>query len=235
MLKIGILTFDSQMKKVYRHLRRKIQDYKNKPEFMGYEEDDLESRMFIRAHRIAANFGFANRSVISHNLDLVLEDALGKQALLDVLYDTPHISIEKEKHFSQEVWVHRNGAVRANGPQRTDHPLFSQTGEPVFIPSSMSTPAYLGVGTDENESTFFSAGHGTGRRREAEYNKPKNKSELFKKMNEREVRLYNAKSKGVVLQDSSYYKDIEEVISGMAENKIVKVVAKMEPVAVLMY
>jgi len=47
--------------------------------------------------------------------------------------------------------------------------------------------------------------------------------------------LYNAKSKGVVFQDASYYKDVEEVIAGMEENKIVKKVAKMEPVAVLMY
>lgn len=49
------------------------------------------------------------------------------------------------------------------------------------------------------------------------------------------VEIDNAASKGVVLQDSAYYKDVEEVISGMTENKIINVVAKMEPVAVLMY
>ena len=49
------------------------------------------------------------------------------------------------------------------------------------------------------------------------------------------VKLYNAKSKGVIMQDSAYYKDIEEVIAGMEENKMVDVVAKMQPVAVLMY
>jgi RNA-splicing ligase RtcB len=37
------------------------------------------------------------------------------------------------------------------------------------------------------------------------------------------------------MQDRGYYKDVEEVIKGMEENKIVKAVAKMEPIAVLMY
>jgi len=84
-------------------------------------------------------------------------------------------------------------------------------------------------------STFFSASHGTGRKREADENAPKNKSELLKKISETNTKLFNAKSKGVTLQDSAYYKDVEEVISGMVDNKIVNIVAKMEPVAVLMY
>ncbi|PIP27785.1 MAG: hypothetical protein COX30_00005, partial [Candidatus Moranbacteria bacterium CG23_combo_of_CG06-09_8_20_14_all_39_10] len=129
----------------------------------------------------------------------------------------------------------RNGTVRANGPARMNHPLFSQTGEPVFIPSSMSTPAYICAATDENSSTFFSASHGTGRRKNPETDIPEDKDGLFDKMKARQVKLFNAKSKGVVMQDSAYYKDVEEVITGMEENKIVKAVAKMQPVAVLMY
>ena len=61
------------------------------------------------------------------------------------------------------------------------------------------------------------------------------KNQLLEKMQKKNVKLFNAKSKGVVLQDSGYYKDVEEVIAGMEANKIVKTVAKMEPIAVLMY
>ena len=235
-LKIGTTFFGSQMKKVYQRLAKKIEAHKNKEEFFGYEDDSLEGRMFWNAHRAAANFGFANRMVITHNLDNALEKVFGKQIELDLLYDTTHISIEKENHFGQDVWVHRNGSVRAFGPARMqDHPLFKETGEPVFIPSSMSTAAYIAVGTDKNESTFFSAPHGTGRRKHHQENAAKNKKELFQKMQQSKVKLYNAASKGVVLQDSSYYKDVEEVINGLEENDIINVVAKMEPVAVLMY
>jgi tRNA-splicing ligase RtcB len=174
--------------------------------------------------------------IITHHIKEAMEKVLEYPVEFDLLYDTPHVFIDKENHFGEDLWIHRNGAVRANGPKRMmGHPIFSETGEPVFIPSSMTTPAYIGVGTDENESTFFSAGHGTGRKRETEGDEPKNKSALFEKVKNSNVKLYNAKSKGIVLQDSAYYKDVEEVIDGMVENKIIKVVAKMEPVAVLMY
>jgi tRNA-splicing ligase RtcB len=192
--------------------------------------------MFWNAHRAAANFGFANRMIITHHLDQALEKVFGEQVPLDLLYDTTHISVERENHFGQELWIHRNGSARANGPARMqNHPVFGVTGEPVFIPSSMCTSAYIAVGTDKNELSYFSAPHGTGRRKKSGQDAAKNKNELLKKMKQQNVRLYNAKSKGVVLQDCSYYKDVEEVIKGMEENNMVNVVAKMEPVAVLMY
>ena len=53
-------------------------------------------------------------------------------------------------------------------------------------------------------------------------------------MKKNKVKLFNAKSRQIIDQDSSHYKDVEEVIAGMTENKIIKVVAKMQPVAVLM-
>ncbi|EKE16298.1 MAG: hypothetical protein ACD_11C00020G0003 [uncultured bacterium] len=235
-LKLGTFFFNSQKKKIYSKIAKQIEEYKNKEEFIGYKDNSLEGKMFFTAHRAAANFGFANRTVLTHHLDNAIEKVLGKSAELDLLYDNTHISIEKERHFNEDIWIHRNGAVRANGPSRMNgHPLFSKTGEPVFIPSSMSTPAYLAVGIDKNETTFFSAGHGTGRRKEANTNIPHNKEELMEKIAKNNVKLYNAKSKGVIQQDSAYYKDIEEVISGMEENKVVNIVAKMQPVAVLMY
>ncbi|MDO8529376.1 MAG: RtcB family protein [bacterium] len=175
MLSLGRLTFNGQLKKVYDHLFQKIKAHQKKDELFGYEEKSLEGRMFLRAYRAAANFGFANRTIITDQIEKTARDIFGHNIGLDLLYDTPHISIEEENHSGESVWVHRNGAVRATGPSgMEDHPIFGVTGEPVFIPSSMTTPAYIGVGTDENISTFFSAGHGTGRRRNAENDKPKN-------------------------------------------------------------
>lgn len=235
-LQLGKMTFDSQKKQVYKALAQKMKQYKDSEKFFAYYENSLEGGMFLTAHNAAANQGFANRAILTHQLDQAIEKTLGVNPELDLLYDMPHVFIHRESHFGKDLWIHRNGSVRANGPKRmANHPLFSQTGEPVFIPSSMSTPAYLGVGTDENELTFFSASHGTGRRRNPEENKVENKKELLQKMEKQGVRLFNAKSKGVILQDSTYYKDVDEVIAGMEANKIIRTVAKMEPVAVLMY
>lgn len=235
-LELGKLFFSGETKKIYSKLFQKINEYKNKKEFFAYDENSAEGKMFITAHRAASNHGFANRTILTHHLYETTEEVLGKDPEFDLLYDMPHVYVEKENHFGEDIWVHRNNASRAYGPSfMKDHPIFSQTGEPAFIPSSMSTPAYLAVGTDENQSTFFSAAHGTGRRKEPTRDKALSKEELFQKMKQNNVRLYNAKSKGVVMQDSSYYKDVEEVIAGMVDNRIVDVVAKMEPVAVLMY
>lgn len=236
MLKLGTCSFSSAYTKEYSELSKKIKAFQDSPEFFKYDANSIEGKMFITAHQVAANFGFANRLILNHHLDQALEKTLGKQIDLDLLYDMSHIMISREHHFGKNVWIHRNGTTRANGPTRMQgkHNLFSQTGEPIFIPSSMSTPAYLGTGTDQNESSFFSASHGTGRRSE-EGSVAKDKKELFENMQKAQVKLYNAKSKGVILQDSGYYKDVEEVISGMEANNIVNTAVKMQPVAVLMY
>jgi tRNA-splicing ligase RtcB (3'-phosphate/5'-hydroxy nucleic acid ligase) len=236
MLKIGTGFFRSQMKKIYYQIAKNVKSYNNREEFFGYEDDELAGKMMIHAHRASANFGFANRTAITHVIDQALEKVSGKPVELDMLYDTPHVFIDQENHFGKDLWIHRNGAVRAFGPSRMkEHGLFSKTGEPVCIPSSMATAAYLGVGTDENESAYFSAGHGTGRRKESSGDAPKNKKELYQILEKNKVRLYNAKSKGVIMQGSGYYKDIGEVMRGMEENRIIKIAVKMQPVAVLMY
>lgn len=236
-LEIGLRTWQSKYKKEYLKVSKKIKEYQDRSEFFGYDENSPVGKMFLMAHQVSANFGFANRLILNHQLDQAIEKVFGTPAELDLLYDMPHLMIRKENHFSENVWVHRNGTVRANGPEKmkNKHNLFAQTGEPVFIPSSMSTPAYLGVGTNQNDSSFFSASHGTGRRARTDKNLPTDKKELFKRMKKSNVRLYNAKSKGVILQDSGYYKDVEEVVSGMEENNIINTVVKMQPVAVLMY
>jgi len=235
-LEIGKFLFKTDYRKELKELWKKIEAFKDRQEFFAYDDASVEGKLFITSHNAAANQGYANRSILTHQLDMSIEKALGKNPELDMLYDMPHVFVHREKnHFGKDVWAHRNGTVRANGPARMNHPLFSQTGEPVFIPSSMSTPAYICAATDENSSTFFSASHGTGRRKNPETDIPEDKDGLFDKMKARQVKLFNAKSKGVVMQDSAYYKDVEEVITGMEENKIVKAVAKMQPVAVLMY
>ena len=158
-----------------------------------------------------------------------MKKVFGKNIDLPPVYDMPHVHVQEETHFGEKVLIHRNGATRAFGPSR-----FGEAGEPIFIPSSMATPFYFGVGTDENESTFFSASHGTGKAARSQGEAPKNRAELMSKMKKNKVKLFNARSRQIIEQDSSHYKDVEEVIAGMVENKIIKVVAKMQPIAVLM-
>ncbi len=219
----------------HQQLKRDLPKYKTKKEFFAIDENSDLGRNFYVAHRAAGNFGFANRVMIEDNLNKSIEKTLGKKDSTDLIYDMTHVCARKEKHFGEDVIVHRSNTTRALGPNGMKGTVFEGIGEPVFLPSSMSTAAYFGVGTDENQDTFFSAAHGTGKTKDKKDDAPKNKAELFEKMKKRDVKLYNAKSKEVIEQDASNYKNVEVAIEGMKQNNVMKPVVKMMPVAVLMY
>ena len=231
-------TFDSKKEDVYKQMQKKIHRHMHGDEsLLTYAANEPEGELYMNARAAASNFGTANRATITHNVSETIKNVLNRDPELDLLYDLPHISINREQHFDTDVWVHRNNTSRAYGPARMkDHPLFKETGEPVFIPSSMSTDAYVCVGTDANEESFFSAPHGTGKTKTVTDNfVPKDRAELMQKMEKKGVRLYNAQSGKTIQQDSSQYKNINAVMDGVGENGIARVVAKMSPVSVIMY
>jgi tRNA-splicing ligase RtcB len=202
--------------------------------FDGNGED---GQLYMAARNACSNFAHANRAVITHHVGETIRRMTGLDAGLELVYDMPHILVSQEEHYGKNIWVHRNGTSRAYGPSRmASHPVFGQTGEPAFIPSSMSTEAYLCVGTDGNESSFYSCNHGAGKAAvKTEKIIPKNQEELRKKLESKGVRLYNGRSSKVIEQDSSHYKQVEDVIAGVKANNIVKPVAKMQPVSIIMY
>jgi tRNA-splicing ligase RtcB len=237
MVALGKLTFFSRKKDIYRKMQEKIQKHMQGDEtLLKYDANGSNGELYMSARAAASNFGTANRAVITHNVSQTIKKLFDRDPEMDLIYDMPHISISKENHFEHDVFVHRSNASRAFGPAKmTDHPVYKKTGEPVFIPSSMSTDAYICVGTDKNEDSFFSAPHGTGKGANVKEKSVANKDELFAKMKDKGVRLYNAQSSIVVNQDSARYKDIDKVMAGVEANGIAHVVAKMKPNAVLMY
>jgi tRNA-splicing ligase RtcB len=237
MVTLGKLTFRSTRKDTYKKMQEKIRKHMTQDDsLLKYEADGPDGKMYMDARAAASNFGTANRAVITHNISEACKKILGRNPQMDLVYDMPHISITKENHFEKDVFVHRSNTSRAYGPAKmTEHPIYKKTGEPAFIPSSMATDAYICVGTDHNAESFFSAPHGTGKGKNLQETTIENKEELFAKMETKGVKLYNAKSNIVINQDSARYKNIDEVMKGVQANGIAHVVAKMEPVAVLMY
>jgi tRNA-splicing ligase RtcB len=237
MVTLGKLTFSSTKKAIYNKMQQSIKKHmKGDDSLLRYNGREDDGKLYMEARAAASNFGTANRAVITHNISKTIKKVLGRDPELDLIYDMPHISISEEEHFGKKVFVHRSNTSRAFGPNKMQHhPIYKETGEPVFIPSSMSTNAYICVGTDENQESFFSAPHGTGKGVNANEKTISNKDDLFAKMKEKNIKLYNAQSSIVVNQDSSRYKDINKVIEGIEANKIAHVVAKMKPKAVIMY
>jgi tRNA-splicing ligase RtcB len=216
-------------------LQKEVKNYRDKKEYFRIDPETAIGKTYLTAHRAAANFGFANRTVIMQNIKRTLEGVLGKTVELKVLCDIPHVFVEEEEYQGKKLFVHRNGASRGYGPEKMkDHSLFSQTGEPGILAGSMSTPSYFVAGTDQNHSTFFSINHGAGKSPTAKSGAPRNKEELSAIMEENKIKLYNARSKGVVYQSGKYYKDINTILKSVQDFNIASPIAKMQPVAVLM-
>ncbi len=158
------------------------------------------------ALRAVSNYGFANRTLLTCEIHKALEKIFARTVSTELLYDAPHVYFEEESHFGKKVIVHRNGANRAFGPSKmTHHAVFSQTGEPVLIAPFANKIAYVGVGTDQNEETFFSANHEIG------------------------------KIKELQISEEKSLEYAEKIVSEMGRNQIIKLVAKLETIKILDY
>lgn len=236
---LGRMTFLTPRKHILDGIAKKIRDFDfgAKEELFTFDGDGEDGRMYMEARNACSNFAHANRAIIAHNVSETIKEVLGRDPGFELVYDMPHILVSKESHYGKDVWVHRNGTSRAYGPERmADRPHFRETGEPAFIPTSMSTEGYLCVGEDGNESTFFSCNHGAGKpKKAAESVVPEDREALDRKLATRGVKLYNGRSSKVIEQDSAHYKNADAVIESVRRNGIVHPVAKLQPVAVIMY
>jgi len=234
---LGRLTFNSDLlsRKDILQLQKEVKEYREKTEFFKIDPNSKRGQAYLIANRASANYGFANRIMITKNIEEAIQKTFKKKTDLKLISDIPHVLLAKERHYETDVWVHRNGASRGFGPSRMkNHPLFSKTGELGVLAGSMSTPSYLVGGIDQNDTTFYSINHGAGKSKQQDKNAPQTKEELLKNMRSKKIRLYNAKSKGVVQQADQYYKDINDILNSVQEFKIADPIAKLTPVAVLM-
>jgi tRNA-splicing ligase RtcB len=239
MMNIGRFFWNTPRRKTVNDIAKKIResDFGTKEPLITFLGEGEDGKLYMKARNACSNFAHANRAVITHNISETIKKTLRRDPAFELLYDMPHILVSREEHYGEKVWVHRNGTSRAYGPSRmSDHSIFRETGEPAFMPTSMSTEAYLVVGTDENESGFYSCNHGAGKSKDkTDSIIPRNKTELDRKLESKGVRLYNGRSSKVIEQDASHYKRADDILASVKENGIAKPVARLQPIAVIMY
>jgi tRNA-splicing ligase RtcB len=197
-----------------------------------------EGIRFARAIAAASNFGFANRIAITEKLRAAVCKVLHDEKLhLPLLYDCAHVSIKPElwNGGAEKFWVHRHGASHALPPSKmADHPIFSQTGQPVPIPASMGHDSYVGVADERTAETFYSVNHGAGRL----LDKPEALAQFTdaaveQEMREKNIRLYRYGADHIAEQAPSAFKDISQVIRAMSTLSLARPVVRLRPVAVL--
>jgi tRNA-splicing ligase RtcB len=125
-----------------------------------------EGEAYLGAMAAAANYGRANRQLLSMAVRAAFARAVGTDRL-GLHYDVSHNLAKLEVHEvdgeDRTLCVHRKGATRALPPRHPDLPVdLAAVGQPVLVPGSMGTASYVLVG-EAGAVAFHSTCHGAGR------------------------------------------------------------------------
>ena len=186
--------------------------------------DTEQAQGYIGWMNFALDFARENRKRIMERVQTIVFDALKRFAGVDQVeilreVNAHHNYAAKERHFGQDVWVHRKGAIRA------------RAGELGIIPGAMGSYSFIveGLGNDES---FHSASHGAGRvmgRKEAI--RQFSLDEVLADFAEKDVILGKRRKRDTAEEYYKAYKNIEEVMDDQRD--LAKPVLKLKTVAVV--
>jgi tRNA-splicing ligase RtcB len=202
-------------------------------------QSDL-AKDYFGAMCAAANFAWANRHMIGHQVRAGVQEIFGAETEVTTVYDVAHNIAKLEEHViegeSRKVWVHRKGATRAFPPGHPDVPIkYRDVGQPILIPGSMGTSSYVLVGTKKAMlESFGSTAHGAGRvmsRKEA--NETWRGEDLKRELEEKKIFIKAASWRGVSEEAPGAYKDVSEVVKVSHDAGIGNIVVKVVPIGVV--
>jgi len=167
---------------------------------------------YVDAVGWAQDYARANREEM---MDLVIEAMRRHLPSFEVMREAVnchHNYVERERHYGEDVWLTRKGAIRA------------REGELGIIPGSMGARSYIVRGKGRAES-FHSCAHGAGRRM--------SRNAAQKKFSIQDLQLQTEgvicrKDRGVIDEIPGAYKDIDEVMANQSD--LVEVVHTLKQV-----
>lgn len=202
-----------------------------------------EAKHYLASMAAAANFAFANRQVISHQVRKTLSKLFRSRRIQyedKVLYDVAHNIAKWETHTYEgrmrKLLIHRKGATRAFGPKNTEIPeVYRAVGQPVLIPGDMGRASYILVGTENAmKNTFGSTCHGAGRVMSRQKAKKLSTAEKVISNLKKKGILIRAASRGTIVEElPEAYKDVSEVVNVVKNAGIAIPVARLEPMGVV--
>ncbi|MBA2809634.1 RtcB family protein [Streptomyces sp. KM273126] len=198
--------------------------------------DSPEGRAYLGAMAAAANFGRANRQVLSDAARRVFRGAAG--ARLTLVYDVSHNLAKIETHevdgTRRRLCVHRKGATRAFPPGHPDLPEdVRAVGQPVLIPGTMGTASYVLAGVPGG-GAFFSTCHGAGRvwsRHRAA--RAVVGRELGARLEGDGIAVRPRSWRGLAEEAPEAYKDVSAVVAASERAGLCRTVARLVPLGVV--
>jgi tRNA-splicing ligase RtcB len=206
--------------------------------------DSSEGKDYLAAMGAAANFAWANRQVLTHQIRNAFETTLsGKLAdwHLRQIYDIAHNIAKVEEHTPDggravRVCVHRKGATRAFGPGSPVLPAdYRKVGQPVLVPGSMGTASWVLLGTAGSmNQTFGSTCHGAGRvMSRTAAKKTVQGQKLRDEMENDGITVRAGSLAGLAEEAPLAYKDVDRVVNVVHDAGIARKVARLKPLAVI--
>jgi len=195
-----------------------------------------QGQNYLSAMKAAANFAFANRQLILHQIRKAFKKVFGKEIKLKQVYDVAHNIAKIEEYDGKKLIVHRKGATRAfwkGHPELVSK--YREIGQPTLIPGSMGTSSYILIGQElAKEISFGSAPHGAGRlMSRAEAKRKVRGSELKKELEARGISVAAGSMSGLAEEAPVAYKDVSEVAEVVHNIGIAKKLVKLVPVGVI--
>ncbi len=203
-----------------------------------------EADTYMKVMAAAANYAWANRSLITHwtreafhrVFDSDAED-LGLETVYDVAHNIAKVETHQVDGQKREVVVHRKGATRAFGPGLPEVPsAYQEAGQPVIVPGDMGSSSYLLAGTQgAMELSFGSTCHGAGRMlSRTKARKKWRGDDLIRDLWKRQQIYVRAQSPKVAAEEApGAYKDVSRVVEVCHAAGIARKVARMRPLGVV--
>ena len=198
-----------------------------------YDADSPAARRYRMALAMASNFAYANRTYLGQQVRQALREVLAEPNLrLDLVCCLSHVSLRRETHFGETLWIHRHGASRAMPAPRLPqgHP-FKATGELALVPGSLGSDAYVCAADAENAHTFCSVNHGSGVREGLPEGRPNDTVQQFaeRMLKEYHVRVYKGDHLNVVKADPRNYRDVGASVRSLVENRLAQPICSLAP------
>jgi tRNA-splicing ligase RtcB len=193
---------------------------------------------YLAAMAAAANFAWANRQAIAHQVREAIGRTVGREAADGTrqVYDVAHNVAKLERHDGRELCVHRKGATRAFAPGSPDLPkAYREAGQPVFIPGSMGTSSFVLAGREgAMRRSFGTVCHGAGRQlSRTAARKRIGGAELRRELEAAGIVVRTASSKGLAEEAPFAYKDVERVVGVVERAGLAVPVAQLRPLGVV--
>jgi tRNA-splicing ligase RtcB len=202
-----------------------------------------EGRRYLSGLAAAANYAFANRQLLAHQVRETVQRVLRlgpRDAGIRTVYDVGHNNAKFESHEvdgrRRDVLVHRKGATRAFPPGHPELPAaYRDVGQPVFIPGDMGRGSFVLAGAPgAMRLSFGSTCHGAGRRmsRTSARRSLRGKS-VFAEMERRGVLVACTSRKTLAEEIPEAYKEVGTVVDVVDRAGIARKVARLKPLAVV--